>query len=70
VVGEAGGESAGNALHWRYVLSLPVDGKVYDVHMDDWMYLIDENTLANRTAMTKFGFEVGQVTLFFRRHGA
>ncbi|TWD50393.1 DUF3833 domain-containing protein [Pseudomonas sp. SJZ131] len=69
VVGESSGEVAGNALHWRYVLSLPVDDKVYDVHLDDWMYLIDENTLANRSAMTKFGFEVGQVTLFFRRQG-
>jgi hypothetical protein len=58
---------AGNALRWRYVLSLPVDDKVYDVHLDDWMYLIDENTLANRSFMSKFGVEVGQVTLFFRK---
>ena len=28
VVGEAVGEVAGNALRWRYVLALPVDGKV------------------------------------------
>jgi len=27
VVGEAVGEVAGNALRWRYVLALPVDGK-------------------------------------------
>lgn len=67
VVGEAVGEVAGNALRWRYVLSLPVDDKVYDVHLDDWMYLIDENTLANRSFMSKFGVEVGQVTLFFRK---
>ena len=38
--------------------------------MDDWMYLMDEDTLINRTAMSKFGVEVGQVTLFFRRQGA
>lgn len=67
VVGEALGEVSGNAFRWRYVLSLPVDGKVYDVHLDDWMYLIDENTMANRSFMTKFGFEVGQITLFFRK---
>ena len=29
VVGEAIGEVAGNALRWRYVLALPVDGKTY-----------------------------------------
>lgn len=67
VVGEAVGEVAGNALRWRYVLSLPVDDKVYEVHLDDWMYLMDENTLINRSFMTKFGVEVGQVTLFFRK---
>lgn len=67
VVGEAQGEVAGNAFHWRYVLRLPVDDKVYDVHMDDWMYLVDEQTLVNRTAMSKFGVELGQVTLFFRK---
>lgn len=67
VVGEAVGEVAGNALRWRYVLSLPVDGKVYEVNFDDWMYLLDENTMANRSFMTKFGFELGQVTLFFRK---
>ena len=37
--------------------------------MDDWMYLMDEDTLINRTSMSKFGVEVGQVTLFFRRQG-
>lgn len=67
VVGEASGAVAGNTLHWRYVLSLPVDGRVFDVHLDDWMYLIDEQTLTNRSFMSKFGIEVGQITLFFRK---
>ena len=70
VVGEAIGEVAGNALHWRYVLSLPVDGKVYQVNFDDWMYLLDDDTMANRSSMTKFGFELGQVTLFFRKQAS
>lgn len=67
VVGEAKGQVAGNAFHWRYVLSLPVDDKIYDVHMDDWMYLLDENTMVNRTVMSKFGIDLGEVTLFFRK---
>lgn len=67
VVGEAVGEVAGNALRWRYVLELPVDGSVYRVNFDDWMYLIDAKTMANRSFMTKFGVELGQVTLFFRK---
>jgi hypothetical protein len=67
VVGEAIGEVAGNALRWCYRLNLPVDGSVYEVSFDDWMYLMDEDTLINRSSMSKFGVEWGQVTLFFRR---
>lgn len=67
VVGDAVGEAAGNALNWRYTLLLPVDGKTYEMKMDDWMYQMDDRTMINRTAMSKFGFEVGQVTLFFRK---
>ena len=67
VVGEARGETAGNALRWRYVLRLPVDGEEYDVELDDWMYLMDNKTLINRSYMSKFGVEVGQITLFFRK---
>lgn len=67
VVGEAVGEVAGNALHWRYTMRLPVGDKVYEVSMDDWMYQLDGRTMINRTSMRKFGVEVGQVSLFFRK---
>lgn len=67
VLGEAQGEIAGNALRWRYQLNLPVDDTTYVVDFDDWMYLMDADTLINRSSMSKFGVELGQVTLFFRR---
>ncbi|CAG2160988.1 DUF3833 domain-containing protein [Cupriavidus numazuensis] len=67
IVGMAIGESAGNVLRWRYTLQLPVEGKVSDVQFDDMMVLIDPQTMINRARVTKFGFEVGQVTLVFRR---
>ncbi len=69
VIGAAEGIVAGNALHWRYQLRLPVDGKTYDVAFDDWMYLIDEQTLMNRALMSKFGLRLGDVTLVMRRRG-
>ena len=46
---------------------LPVDGTTYEVDFDDWMFLIDEQVMVNRARMSKFGFELGQVTLFFRK---
>ncbi|MHA7113212.1 DUF3833 domain-containing protein [Pseudomonas promysalinigenes] len=67
VIGQAQGEVAGNALRWRYTLDLPVDGRHWQVDLDDWMYLMDEDTLINRSSMTKLGVEIGQITLFFRR---
>jgi hypothetical protein len=70
VVGEALGESAGNAFHWRYTLALPVDGRVWHVSMDDWMFRMDEHTVLNRTSMSKFGFHLGDVTLAFSNEHA
>ena len=67
VVGEARGEAAGNALRWRSVMALPVDGKVYHVDFDDWMFLMDDKVMLNRSAMSKWGFHLGDVTLTFYR---
>ncbi|MET0090800.1 MAG: DUF3833 family protein, partial [Candidatus Thiodiazotropha sp.] len=67
VEGSASGQVSGNALHWTYTLSLPVGEKVYAVDFDDWMYLQEDGVLINRSVMKKFGFRLGEVTLFFQR---
>lgn len=70
VVGEALGEARGNALRWRYVMALPVDGKVYNVDFDDWMFLMDGKVMLNRSVMSKWGVTLGEVTLsFYKREG-
>jgi Protein of unknown function (DUF3833) len=69
VVGEAKGESAGNALRWNYVLDAKrEDGGTVHLDMDDWMWLVDEKTLVNKTTFSKFGIKLGEVTIFFRKH--
>jgi hypothetical protein len=65
VIGTAQGSVAGNALNWAYTLALPVDGTIYHVQFDDWMYLMDQKVLLNKAQMTKFGFYLGEVTLSF-----
>lgn len=67
VVGEALGEAAGNALQWQYVLALPAEAGGYHVSMDDWMWMVDDRTLANRTTMSKFGVRVAEISIFFRK---
>lgn len=67
VRGEAAGQQVGNAFHWRYVLALPVEGKVVEVDMDDWMYLMSDRVMLNKASMSKFGLHLGDVTLSFAR---
>ena len=67
VVGEALGQASGNALRWRYTLALPVDGRVWHVDFDDWMFLMSDKVMLNRATMSKFGITLGEVTLSFTR---
>lgn len=67
VVGVAQGVASGNALNWRYTLALPVDGRVWEVQFDDWMYLMDDRVMLNKAEMSKFGVRLGEVTLSFYR---
>lgn len=67
VIGTAQGQQSGNAIHWNYTLRQPVDDTTYDVQMDDWMMLVDDRVLLNRTVMSKFGIRVGEATLSFHK---
>jgi hypothetical protein len=67
VVGVAEGRASGNALQWRYTLALPVDGRVWEVQFDDWMWLVDDRVMLNKAVMSKWGIRLGEVTLSFTR---
>ena len=67
VIGTALGTSRGNALNWRYTLALPVDGRVFEVQFDDWMYLMTPTVMLNKARMSKFGVYLGEVTLSFTK---
>ncbi|EAR60731.1 DUF3833 domain-containing protein [Neptuniibacter caesariensis] len=69
VLGKATGEVKGHALNWRYTLQVPIGEKVWDIQLNDWMYLVDEENLINRASMSKFGIDVGEITLFIRKTG-
>ncbi|MDJ0950974.1 MAG: DUF3833 domain-containing protein [Alphaproteobacteria bacterium] len=67
VVGPAKGKAFGNALNWQYTLALKMGDSVWNVRFDDWMFLQDCEVMINRARISKFGIELGQVTLFFRK---
>lgn len=67
VVGTARGTTAGNALHWVYQLEVPWRDGTIAITLDDWMFLLDDDRLVNKTEMRKFGFRVGEITIFIER---
>ena len=70
VVGTAFGSTRGSVFRWQYVLTIPYNDGTLDVKLDDWLYLITEDRLLNRTSINKFGLEVGEITLVIERLGS
>ncbi|WP_086933862.1 DUF3833 domain-containing protein [Agarilytica rhodophyticola] len=67
VIGEAEGSIEGFAFHWVYTLEIPYKEDTIEVKLDDWLYLVTEDRLLNRSSLRKFGFEVGQLTLVIEK---
>lgn len=67
VIGQASGRSKGFAFNWRYTLAIDVDGQTWNIDLNDWIYQLDESRLINRTKMTKWGFNVGEITLLIEK---
>ncbi len=71
VEGTASGEAYGNVFHWTYTVKLKPGNPLYNVRLEQWMYLENgSQTMLNRASVTKLGIQVAQVTEFFRRVGA
>ena len=67
IKGKASGETKGNAVRWAYVMNLDVGNKTYAITFDDWMFLMNDGVLINKSYLKKFGFTVGELTLFMQK---
>lgn len=67
VEGKATGRVVGNTLNWQYTLNINIDGEEWPIKLDDWLYLIDQDTLINKTDMSYLGLHVGELTLAIRK---
>lgn len=65
VIGNAMGGSKGTAFNWQYTLRVPIDGTEYDLFVDDWMFMMDNKRVMNRSYMKKFGVTVAEISIFF-----
>ena len=67
ILGMATGQAVGHALRWQYDMRLAVDGSEYEVSFDDWMFLVNDNTIINQSDIIKFGVDVAKVTLVIQK---
>ena len=67
VFGAARGQSYGNAFNWQYQMDLDINGLLVRVNFNDWMFLQESGVLINRAKVTKWGIDIGEVTLFFSK---
>ncbi|MBL82120.1 MAG: hypothetical protein CMM80_06200 [Rhodospirillaceae bacterium] len=65
--GVATGQIAGNVLSWSYDIVLSISGKQLQVRFDDFIYQLDQDIAINRAFVSKWGVEIGSVTLVFLR---
>jgi len=65
VVGIAKGVSYGSAFKFEYNLLIPFKDKKIKVRFDDWIFKQDDKVAINRAIVSKFGFKVGELTVFF-----
>ncbi|MBV9734520.1 MAG: DUF3833 family protein [Acidisphaera sp.] len=62
MLGTAQGEASGRAFHWRWVLATDPGHPLKDVTMRQWMYLMDDGAMVNRTTISKLGVILEEVT--------
>ncbi len=62
-VKKAAGDAYGFALHWSYNVKQPVGKTFYNLHADDWMYMIQPDVVIDHTDVTWYGLHAGDITL-------
>ncbi len=64
VVGEAVGQQEGFAFYWKYDLIINTEKRELKVHLQDWLYQIDQDSVISKAKIKKFGIPVGEVIVF------
>lgn len=68
VVGEGQAQVSGNAMQLDYQLQIDYRGSPLALSVEDWMWLVDEDTVINQSTLRKWGFTVGSIQLVIRKH--
>lgn len=67
ILDKATGKASGSAVQWHYVMDLPVGDTTYRLAFDDWMWVMNDGVLINRSYLKKFGVTVSELTIFMKK---
>lgn len=67
VVGTGLGQAEGPAVQMRYRIKLDADAGGHELEVTDWMYLMENGTILNRSQFTKFGVTVAELVATMRK---
>lgn len=70
VVGQGSGRQEGCAVLLNYKIKLPQDSGGHILDTTDWMYLMGNGAIINRSQFRKFGFKVAELVATMRPHPA
>ncbi|OZY83867.1 hypothetical protein CBP51_18815 [Cellvibrio mixtus] len=63
VIGTGKASVSGNAMQLDYVLEIAYKGSPLQLHVEDWMWQVDNKVLLNESTLRKWGFKVGSIQL-------
>lgn len=67
IIGEGTGTQAGSAVQLKYRIKLPDDAGGHVLDVTDWMYLMENGTVMNRSQFHKFGIKVAELVATMRK---
>ncbi|MFN4057776.1 MAG: DUF3833 domain-containing protein [Roseinatronobacter sp.] len=67
LVGVGTGRAEGAALRLQYTIRLPQSAGGHALDVTDWLYLVDDRTIVNRSQFRKFGVKVAELVATMRK---
>lgn len=66
LVGAGSGQASGPTIKLQYRIRLPEDAGGHVLDVVDWMYLVENGTIINRSQFRKFGIKVAELVATMR----
>jgi hypothetical protein len=70
IVGAGAGQQAGPSVQLNYRIKLPEEAGGHELDVTDWMYMVDNGTIINRSQFRKFGVKVAELVATMRKKSA